>query len=53
MKEKIQEVHDYFKNKLLTGDFEIKSFNFGTITVLIDKVQENYIMLNTILCIYH
>jgi len=37
MKTKIKEVHDYFKNKLLLGDFKIIKTEEHTMSVLIDN----------------
>ena len=36
-KKKIKEVHDYFRDKLVTGDFEVKEIKTHTISLIIDK----------------
>ena len=36
-KKKIKEVHDYFRDKLVTGDFEVKKIEEYTISLIIDK----------------
>ena len=40
MKNQIKEVQDYFKKKLLSGDFEIVKFNNLTATISIDAECE-------------
>lgn len=37
MKTKIKEVHDYFRNKMIEGNFEIKQIGSFVVLILIDK----------------
>jgi len=40
MEKKINEVHDYFKNKLVKGEFEIKEISEYKAIVVVDKKYE-------------
>lgn len=37
MKNKIKEVHDYFKNKVISGDYEVINNKYHTMQILIDS----------------
>jgi hypothetical protein len=37
MKTKIKEVQNYFKSKLINGDFEVSEGNYSWIRVIVDK----------------
>ena len=56
MEEKINEVYNYFKKKLLSGEFEIKSCNRSIIDVLVDCKYEFKFLIMTdnpnLCCIY-
>jgi len=38
MKKKIQEVHDYFRNKIAAGKYEVKEVDEYTIRIIVDKI---------------
>lgn len=40
MQNKIKEVQDYFKNKILTGDFEITEIENYSMVLKVDKIYE-------------